>query len=81
MIFAAPKSTTRTSSLEVPPVKPPTRNTLSGFRSRWTMPTACAAASAPATCLTMRTARRAGIGPPALMTWPSVSPTSSSITK
>ncbi len=80
-IFAAPKSTTRTSPLARPPVMPPTRNTFSGLRSRWTMPAACAAPSAEAIGSRMRTAAPAGMGPPALMTWPSVWPRSSSMTK
>src|SRR6185295_1238594 len=46
MSLAMPKSRILTAT-PAPPSDPVARNTLSGLRSRWTMPAACAAASAP----------------------------------
>ena len=59
IVFAMPKSTTFTQS--VPSCLRPIMM-FSGFRSRWTMPSWCAAASASATCIVMFAARGAGNG-------------------
>ena len=55
--FASPKSATFGSPSAV-------RSTFAGFRSRWTMPSACAAATPRAIFSTSTAASRSGMGPP-----------------
>ena len=58
----------------------PTRKTLAGFTSRWTMLTACAAASADATCLARATDSESDKGARSRRAWRS-SPSSHSIAR
>jgi hypothetical protein len=57
--FAMPKSSSLTKSVSRPRCA---RMMLSGFRSRWTMPILCDAASASATCMPIANARSGGSG-------------------
>ena len=62
--FATPKSTTFARSLPARSVSG-TSITLSGLRSRWTIPCLCAAPTAPAICRIIDSARPSGKRPSA----------------
>src|SRR5690606_27930868 len=70
--FARPKSSTFTWPSAVSAM-------LEGFRSRWTIPFSCEAASASATCRAIDSAASSGIGPSARRA-ASVGPSTSSMT-
>ena len=78
VVFAMPKSSTLTTSAAPSRV---IRKTFSGFRSRWTMPCACAAASARQIWLAIRSARAVSTAPSRSMMFPSSTPSRYSITK
>ncbi len=78
---AAPASSARATPKSVMTTRSFPRSTLSGFRSRWITPAACAASSPAQIAATISTAAASGSGPSRAMRVASESPSMSSIVK